>query len=102
MLTRLCVDRVAPAQVTISAPPGTHAVLDAGASAVELRRVLTVAAGARAVLRRVTLTGGYSGEWGGGARVEADATLLLEACHVRGCVAVSTTAANAGGGGVDN
>ena len=103
LLTRLCVDRVAPAQVTISAPPGAHAVLDAGASAVELRRVLTVAASARAVLRRVTLTGGYSEEWGGGARVEADATLLLEASHVRGCAAaVSTTMDFILGGGVFN
>ncbi len=87
--------------VTISAPLGTHAVLDAGASALDLRRVLTVTVGVRAVLRRVTLTGGYSQQWGGGVRIELGATLILEASYVRNCT-LSTVVANAFGGGVDN
>jgi hypothetical protein len=66
--TALLVNR----SVVLVAPVGGVAVLDANAGSAKPRRVLTIV-GADVVveLRGVALTGGFSTEWGGGARVEA-------------------------------
>ena len=95
--TALLVNR----SVVLVAPVGRVAVLDANANATNPRRVLTVV-GADVVveLRGVALTGGFSTEWGGGARVEAGAELRLVRSAVHGCVVRTAGMADARGGGV--
>ena len=95
--TALLVNR----SVVLVAPVGGVAVLDANAGAAKPRRVLTIV-GADVVveLRGVALTGGFSTEWGGGARVEAGAELRLVQSAVRGCVVRTAGTKNARGGGV--
>ncbi len=91
--------------VTIAAPAGSHAILDAGASAegcatnnASCRRVLIVAPGVTATLRRVTLTGGHTDWYGGCVRVERASALLLETSYVRACSSRSDRFEVAGGG----
>jgi len=87
--------------VVLVAPVGRVAVLDANAGAAKPRRVFTiVGAGVVVELRSVALTGGFSTEWGGGARVEAGAELRLVQSAVRGCVVRTAGTAAACGGGV--
>jgi hypothetical protein len=95
--TALLVNR----SVVLVAPVGRVAMLDANANATNPRRVLTVV-GADVVveLRGVALTGGFSTEWGGGARVEAGAELRLVRSAVHGCVVRTAGMADARGGGV--
>jgi hypothetical protein len=87
--------------VVLVAPVGRVAVLDANASAANPRRVLTiVGAGVVVELRGVALTGGFSTECGGGARIEAGAQLRLVQSAVHGCVVRTAGTAAACGGGV--
>ena len=87
--------------LTLRAATLQRVVLDAGASASGMRRVLEVSAGARVALVRVEMTGGVSKHAGGGVRVGRGCTLILQDSIVRGNT-VLTSVMPAWGGGVVN
>ena len=86
--------------LVLEALPGEHAVLDAAASATQVRRVLTIIATAQVELRGVTLMGGFAIE-GGGLHIAMGARLLLDHSSIVGCISNATgTAGISRGGGL--
>ena len=85
--------------LTLSAAAGRRAVLDAGASASGMRRVLEVSAGGHVTLVRVEVTGGMSDHSGGGVLVMRDGSLALEDSVIRRNSVLGITT-HAWGGGI--